>query len=176
MTLRSQGQGHGGNDLGWSGARHLYFNSDRSTTFSFNSWTPSIFYLFFLYDLEISGSRSRWEWPWMGLRLLVLISGYPRFFTSFFCMTLISQGQGHSRNDLGWMGARHVYLNLDDPRVLVLISGYLWFLTSFFCMTFRCQGQSHIEKCLGRVSARHLYLNFVDPRLLVNCFWKRRRE
>ena len=56
-------------------------------------------------------------------RLLVLISGYPRFLTSFFCMTLGSQGQGHGGNDLGWVGARHLYLNFDDPRLLVLISG-----------------------------------------------------
>ena len=86
MTLGSQGQGHGGNDLGWVGARHLYPN--------FND-------------------------P----RLLVLISGYPRFLTQFFCMTLGSQGQGHGGNDLGWVGARHLYLNFDDPRLLVLISG-----------------------------------------------------
>ena len=57
-------------------------------------------------------------------RLLVLISGYLRFLTSFFCMTLGSQGQGHGGNDLGWVGARHLYLNFDDPRLLVLISGY----------------------------------------------------
>ena len=76
MTLGSQGQGHGGNDLGWVG---------------------------------------------------VLISGYPRFLTSFYCMTLGSQGQGHGGNDLGWVGARHLYLNFDDPRLLVLISGILDF-------------------------------------------------
>ena len=38
-----------------------------------------------------------------GPRLLVLISGYPRFLTSFFCMTLGSQGQGHGEMTLdGW--------------------------------------------------------------------------
>ena len=57
-------------------------------------------------------------------------------------MILGSQGQGHGGNDLGWVGARHLYLNFDDPRLLVLISGYPRFLT-------------------------HLYLNFDDPRLLV---------
>ena len=51
--------------------------------------------------------------------------------TQFFCMTLGSQGQGHGGNDLGWVGARHLYLNFDDPRLLVLIFGYPRFLTSF---------------------------------------------
>ena len=87
MTLGSQGQGHGGNELGWVGARHLYLNFD---------------------------------FP----RILVLISGYPRFLTSFFCMTLRSQGQCHGGNNLGWVGARDLYLNFDDLRFLVLISGY----------------------------------------------------
>ena len=81
MTLGSQGQGHGGNDLGWVGARHLYLNDDP--------------------------------------RLLVLISGYPRFLTLFFCMTLGSQGQGHGGNDLRWVGARHLYLHFDDRRLSV---------------------------------------------------------
>ena len=56
------------------------------------------------------------------------------FDLQFFCMTLGSQGQGHGGNDLGWVGARHLYLNFYDPRLLVLISGYPRFLT-FFCMT-----------------------------------------
>ena len=30
-------------------------------------------------------------------------------------MTLGSQGQGHGGNELGWVGARHLYLNFDDP-------------------------------------------------------------
>ena len=80
-------QGHGGNDIEWVGARHMYLNVDDP-------------------------------------RLLVLISGYPRYLTSFLCMTLGSQGQGHGGNDLGWVSARHLYLNFDDPRLLVLISGY----------------------------------------------------
>ena len=80
MTLICQGQGHGGNDLGWVGARHLYLNFDDS-------------------------------------RLLVLISRYPRFFTSFFYMTLKSQTEGHSGNDLGWVGARPLYPNFADPRL-----------------------------------------------------------
>ena len=87
MTLGSQGQGHGGNDLRWVRARYLYLNFDDP-------------------------------------RFLVLISGYPRFFTSFFSMTLGSQSQGHGGNDLRWVGARHLYLNFDDPRFLVLIFGY----------------------------------------------------
>ena len=95
MSLRSQGQGHGGNDLGWVGARHLYLNFDDP-------------------------------------RLLVLISGYPRFVTNFFYMTLGSQGQGHGGNELEWVGARHLYLNFNFPRLLLLISGYHRFLTSFF--------------------------------------------
>ena len=70
-------------------------------------------------------------------RFLVLISGYPRFLTSFFCMTFKSQSQGHGENDLGWVSAMHLYPNFDDPRLLVLISGYPRFLTSFFCMTFK---------------------------------------
>ena len=82
-------------------------------------------------------------------------------------MTLGSQGQGHVWNDLGWVGARHLYLNFDDPRLLVLISGYPRFFTSFFCMTLRSQGQYHGGNNLGWVVARHLYLNFDDPRLLV---------
>ena len=90
MTLGSQGQGDGGNNLEWVGARHLYLNFDDP-------------------------------------RLLVLISGYPRFLTSFFFMTLGSQGQGHGGNNLRWMGARHLYLNFDDPRLLVLISATLDF-------------------------------------------------
>ena len=76
-------------------------------------------------------------------RLSVLFSGYPRFLTSFFCVTLGSQGQGHDGNNLGWMGARHLYLNFDDKRLLVIFSGYLRFLTSFFSMTFGSQGQGH---------------------------------
>ena len=35
-------------------------------------------------------------------------------------MTLGSQGQGHGGNNLGWVGARHLYLNFDDPRLLVI--------------------------------------------------------
>ena len=85
-------------------------------------------------------------------RLLVLISGYPRFLTSFFCVTLVSQGQGHGVNDLGWVGARHLYLNFDDPRLLVLISGYPRFLTSFNCMTLGSQGQGHGGNDLGWVA------------------------
>ena len=54
-------------------------------------------------------------------------------------MTLGSQIQGHGGNDLGWVGARHLYFNFDDPRLLVFISGYLRFLTSFFCMTLGSQ-------------------------------------
>ena len=82
-------------------------------------------------------------------------------------MTLGSQGQSHGENDLGWVGARHLYPNFDDPRLLVLISGYHRFLTSFFCMTLRSQGQGHGGNNLGWVGARHLYLNFDEPRLLV---------
>ena len=52
-------------------------------------------------------------------------------------MTLKSHGQGG--NDLGWVGAGHLYLNFDDKRLLVLIPGYLRFFTSFFCMTLRSQ-------------------------------------
>ena len=62
-------------------------------------------------------------------RLLVLISGYPRFLTAVFCITSGSQGQGHGGNDLGWVGARHLCLNFGDPRLLVLISSYPRFLT-----------------------------------------------
>ena len=64
-------------------------------------------------------------------RHLVLISVYPRFLTSFFCMTFKSQSQGHGENDLGWVSAMHLYPNFDDPRLLVLISGYLRFLPHF---------------------------------------------
>ena len=78
-------------------------------------------------------------------------------------MTWISRGQGHGGNDIGWVSARHLYLNLYDPRFLVLISGYLRFFISFFCMTLRCQGQGHGGKDLGRVGANHMYLNFDDP-------------
>ena len=66
-------------------------------------------------------------------QLLVSISGYPRYLTSFLCMTFIYQGQSHGGNDLGWVGAWHLFLNFDDPRLLVLIYGYLRSLTSFFC-------------------------------------------
>ena len=90
MTLMSQGQGHGGNDIKWVGARHMYFN---------------------------------FNYP----QHLVLISGYPRFLTSFLCMTLGSKGQGHGGNDLGWVGARHLYLNFDDQRPAVLFLATLHF-------------------------------------------------
>ena len=73
-------------------------------------------------------------------RLLVLISGYPRFLTSFFCMTLGSQGKGHGGNDLGWVGARHLYLNFDDPRLLVLISGYHRFFDLIFLYDLEISG------------------------------------
>ena len=73
-------------------------------------------------------------------------------------MTLISQGQGDSGNDLGWVGARHLYFNFDDPRLLVLISGFPQFLTSSFCMTLESQGEGHGENDPGWVGARHLYL------------------
>ena len=63
-------------------------------------------------------------------------------------MTLRSQGQGLGGNNLGRMGARHLYLNFDDPRLLVLISGYPRFLTSFFCMTLGSQGHGHVEMTL----------------------------
>ena len=132
--------------------------------------------LIFLYDLEMSGSMSRRE-RWVGARhlylnfddprLLVLISGYPRFLTSFFCMTFRCQGQGHGGNDLGWVGASHLYLNFDDPHLLILISGYYRFSTSFFCMTLISQTQGHGGNNFGWVGARHLYLNFDDPRLFL---------
>ena len=64
-------------------------------------------------------------------------------------MTLRSQSQGHGGNDIEWVGARHRYLNVDDPRLLVLISGYPRFLTSFSYMTLRSQGQVHGENDLG---------------------------
>ena len=84
-----------------------------------------------LNDLEWVGARHlylNFDDP----RFLVLISGYPRFLTSFFCMTLGSQGKGHRGNDFEWVGARHLYLNFEDPRFLVLISGYPRFLTSCY--------------------------------------------
>ena len=58
-------------------------------------------------------------------------------------MTLGSQGQGHCGNDLRWVGARHMYLYFDDPRLLVLISGYPQFLTQFFYITLGSQGRGH---------------------------------
>ena len=58
-------------------------------------------------------------------------------------MTLASQGQGHGANELGWVGARHLYPNFNDPRLLVLISGYPRFLTQFFYMTLASQGQGN---------------------------------
>ena len=64
-------------------------------------------------------------------------------------MTLGSQGQGHGGNDLRWVGARHLYLNFDDPRFLVLISGYPRFFTSFFSMTLGSQGRGHGENNLA---------------------------
>ena len=100
-------------------------------------------------------------------RLLVLISGYPRFLTTFFCMTFRFEGQGHGGNDLKWVGARHLYSNFNNPRLSVLIFGYPRFLTSFFCMTLISQCQCHGGNNLKWVGARHLYLNFDDPRLLV---------
>ena len=35
-------------------------------------------------------------------------------------MNLGSQRQGHGGNTLGWVGARHMYLDFDDPRLLVI--------------------------------------------------------
>ena len=58
-------------------------------------------------------------------------------------MILRSQFQGHGGNDLGWLGARHLYLSFHDPRFLVLISGYPRLLTSFICMTLGSQGEGH---------------------------------
>ena len=85
-------------------------------------------------------------------------------------MTLRSQCESHGGNDIELVGARHQYVNFDDPRFLVLFSGYPGFFTSFFCMTLRSQGQGHGGNNLGWVGARHLYLNFDDPRLLFNFF------
>ena len=76
-------------------------------------------------------------------------------------MTLGSQGQGHGGNELEWVGARHLYLNLDDPRLLVLISGYPRFLTSFFCMTLGSPGQGHGGNDLGWVGAGTCILIFM---------------
>ena len=61
MTFGSQGEGHGGNDIEWVGAKHLYLNFDDPRLLVLYSWLPSIFDLIFLYDFEISGARSRWE-------------------------------------------------------------------------------------------------------------------
>ena len=33
--------------------------------------------------------------------------------------TSLRQGQGHGGNDLGWEGARYLYLSFDDPLFLV---------------------------------------------------------
>ena len=66
-------------------------------------------------------------------------------------MTLRSQGHGHGGNDLGWLGARHLYLSFDDPRLLVLISGYPRLLTSFICMTFGSQGKGHSRNDIPRI-------------------------
>ena len=82
-------------------------------------------------------------------------------------MTLGSQGQSHDENDLEWVGARHLYLNFDNPQLLVFNSGYPRFLTSFFCMTLGSQGEGHDGNGIGWVGAMHLYLNIDDPRLLV---------
>ena len=82
-------------------------------------------------------------------------------------MTLGFQIQCHGGNSIEWVGARHMYLNFDDPRLLVLISCYLRFLTSFFYITLRSQGQGHGGNDIRWVGARHLYSNFNDPRLLV---------
>ena len=34
-------------------------------------------------------------------------------------------------SEIEWVGARHLYLNFDDPLLLVLISGYPRFLNWF---------------------------------------------
>ena len=44
-------------------------------------------------------------------RHLHLILG---FLTKLFCITLRCQGQCHGGNDLGLVGARHLYLNFGD--------------------------------------------------------------
>ena len=36
-----------------------------------------------------------------------------------------------SGSEIEWVGARHLYLNFDDPQLLVLISGYPRFLNWF---------------------------------------------
>ena len=85
--------------------------------------------------IEIINKTNAMKILWPNLddaRLLVLFYCYLRYWTSFLCMTLRSQCQGHDGNDLGWVGARHLYLNFDDTHLLVLTSGYLRFLTSFY--------------------------------------------
>ena len=122
MTLGSQGQGHGGNDLGWVGARHLYLNFDDPRLLVLISGYPRFLSSFFMTLMSQGQGHGGNDMEWVGARHmyfnfdypqhLVLISGYPRFLTSFLCMTLGSQGQGHGRNDLGWVGARHCILIL----------------------------------------------------------------
>ena len=64
------------------------------------------------------------------------------------CSIIIHEGLMIIYN-LGWVGARHLYLNFDDPRLLVSISGYPRFLTQFFYMTLGSQDQGHSENDLG---------------------------
>ena len=64
MTLRFQGQGHGGNDLGLVGAKQVYFNFDDPRLKVLIPGYARFLTSFFLYDLEMSGSRSRLKIPW----------------------------------------------------------------------------------------------------------------
>ena len=88
MTLGSQGQGHGGNDLRWVGARHLYLNFYDSRLLVLISYYPRFFTSFFCMTLRSQGQgHGGNDLGWVGARhlylnfdfprLLVLISGYP---------------------------------------------------------------------------------------------------
>ena len=79
MTLRSQGQGHGGNDLRWVGARHLHFNFDDQRFLILISGYPRIFNTFFCMTLkpQREGHGGN-DLGWVGAGHLYLNTNDPR--------------------------------------------------------------------------------------------------
>ena len=79
MTLRSQGQGHGGNDLGCVGARHPYLKFDEPRFLVLISGYPRLLISFFCMTLGSQGEgHGGNDIEWVGARHMYLDYDYPR--------------------------------------------------------------------------------------------------